>query len=80
MATAGGYQGKYTETRNKLEGKRQTDNKKKIDKAPNGKRLSVKERNQISNSPAGNVQRLFNCIFGKIRNITGVTSDTFKNN
>ncbi len=29
LATAGGNQGKYTETRNKLEGKRQTDNTKK---------------------------------------------------
>ncbi|MCP4255418.1 MAG: hypothetical protein GY775_18840 [Candidatus Scalindua sp.] len=36
---------------------------KKIRYAANGKLLSVKERGQIFNSPAGKVQRLFNCIF-----------------
>ena len=51
----------------------------KIRHAANGKILSVAERGQIFNSPAGKVQRLFNCIPGKIRNLTGVTSDTFKN-
>ncbi len=52
---------------------------KKIRYAANGKLLSVKERAQIFNSPAGKVQRLFNCIPSQIRNLTGVTSDTFKN-
>jgi len=52
---------------------------KKIRYAANGKLLSVKERGQIFNSPAGKVQRLFNCIPRQIRNLTGVTSDTFKN-
>ncbi len=41
--------------------------------AANGKDLSVVERGQIFNSPAVKVQRLFNCIPGKIRNLTGVT-------
>ena len=50
----------------------------KIKYAANGKRLSVVEKRQIFNSSAGKVQRVFNCIPGKIRNITGVTRDTFK--
>ena len=51
----------------------------KIPYAANGKCLSRVQKRQIFNCPAGIVQRLFNCIPGKIRNITGVTSDTFKN-
>ena len=51
----------------------------KIQYAAKCKRLSVVEKKTIFNSPAGKVLRLFNCIPGKIRYITGVTSDTFKN-
>ena len=43
----------------------------KIEYAANGKRLSVVEKSQIFNYPAEKVQRLFNCISGKISNITG---------
>ena len=50
----------------------------KIPNEANGKRLSRVEKNSIYNSPARQVQRLFNNIPGKLRNITGVTSDTFK--
>ena len=50
----------------------------KIPNYANGKRLSRVEKNQIYNSPANKTQRLFNCIPGKIRNITKVTTDTFK--
>ena len=44
----------------------------------NGKRLSRVEKRQIYNCPSRKVQRLFNCIPGAIRNLTGVTTDTFK--
>ena len=50
----------------------------KIPNEANGKRLSRTEKNLIYNCPARQVQRLFNNIPGKLRNITGVTSDTFK--
>ena len=50
----------------------------KIPNEANGKRLSRVEKNLIYNCPARRVQRLFNSIPGKIRNITDVTSDTFK--
>ena len=50
----------------------------KIPNEANGKRLSRVEKNLIYNCPARRVQRLFNSIPGKIRNITNVTSDTFK--
>ena len=44
----------------------------------NGKRLTSKEKNLIFNSPARQIQRLFNSIPAKLRNITGVSTDTFK--
>jgi len=50
----------------------------KIPNMANGKRLSRVEKRQIYNCPARKVQRLFNCIPGSIRNLTGVTTDTFK--
>ena len=50
----------------------------KIPTMANGKRLSRVDKRQISNCPARKVQRLFNCIPGSIRNLTGVTTDTFK--
>ena len=50
----------------------------KIPNMANGKRLSRVEKRQIYNCPARKVQRLFNCIPGYIRNLTGVTTDTFK--
>ena len=50
----------------------------KIPDKANGKRLSRVEKRQIFNCPARKVQRLFNCIPGSIRNLTGVTTDTFK--
>ena len=50
----------------------------KIPNYANGKRLSRVEKSQIYNSPANKTQRLFNCIPGKIRNLTKVTTDTFK--
>ena len=50
----------------------------KIPNKANGKRLSQVEKRQIYNCPSRKVQRLFNCIPGSIRNITGVTTDTFK--
>ena len=50
----------------------------KIPNKANGKRLSRVEKRQIYNCPSRKVQRLFNCIPGSIRNITGVTTDTFK--
>ena len=50
----------------------------KIPNYANGKRLSRVEKRQIYNSPANKTQRLFNCIPGKIRNLTKVTTDTFK--
>ena len=50
----------------------------KIPDNENGKRLSRVEKRQIYNCPARKIQRLFNCIPGKIRNLTGVTTDTFK--
>ena len=52
---------------------------KKVNYAANGKCLSVAEKTHIFNSPWGKVQSLLNCIPAKIRNIKGVTSDTFKN-
>ena len=50
----------------------------KIPDMANGKRLSRVEKRQIFNCPSRKVQRLFNCIPGSIRNLTGVTTDTFK--
>ena len=50
----------------------------KIPNMANGKRLSRVEKRQIYNCPSRKVQRLFNCIPGAIRNLTGVTTDTFK--
>ena len=50
----------------------------KIPNSANGKRLSRVEKRQIYNCPARKTQRLFNCIPGTIRNLTGVTTDTFK--
>ena len=50
----------------------------KIPNDANGKRLSRVEKSLIYNCPARRAQRLFNSIPGKLRNITGVTSDTFK--
>ena len=50
----------------------------KIPNSANGKRLTRVEKRQIYNCPARKIQRLFNCIPGKIRNITKVTTDTFK--
>ena len=50
----------------------------KIPHMANGKRLSRVEKIQIFNCPSRKVQRLFNCIPGSIRNLTGVTTDTFK--
>merc|ERR1711874_468052 len=50
----------------------------KIPDMANGKRLSRVEKRQIFNCPSRKVQRLFNCIPGTIRNLTGVTTDTFK--
>ena len=50
----------------------------RIPNEANGKRLSRAEKTLIYNCPARKVQRLFNSIPGKLRNITGVTSDTFK--
>ena len=44
----------------------------------NGKSLSQVEKRQIYNCPSRKVQRLFNCIPGSIRNLTDVTTDTFK--
>ena len=35
-------------------------------------------KREIYNCPARKIQRLFNCIPGKIRNLTKVTTDTFK--
>ena len=50
----------------------------RIPNMANGKRLSRVEKRQIYNCPSRKVQRLFNCIPGTIRNLTGVTTDTFK--
>ena len=50
----------------------------KIPDNANGKRLSRVEKRQIYDCQARKIQRLFNCIPGKIRNLTGVTTDTFK--
>ena len=50
----------------------------KIPNMANGKRLSRVEKRQIYNCPSRKIQRLFNCIPGTIRNLTGVTTDTFK--
>ena len=44
----------------------------------NGKRLSSKEKNLIYNSPARQTQRLFNSIPAKLRNMSCITTDTFK--
>ena len=45
----------------------------------NGKAITTKNRNLIHKSPARQCQRLFNCLPTTIRNLTGVTTDTFKN-
>ena len=50
----------------------------RIPNMANGKRLSRVEKRQIYNCPSRKVQRLFNCIPGAIRNLTKVTTDTFK--
>ena len=50
----------------------------KIPNMANGKRLSWVEKRQIYNCTSRKTQRLFNSIPGYIRNITGVTTDTFK--
>ena len=50
----------------------------KIPNMANGKRLSRVEKRQIYNCPSRKTQRLFNSIPGYIRNLTGVTTDTFK--
>ena len=50
----------------------------KIPNIANEKRLSRVEKRQIYNCPSRKTQRLFNSIPGYIRNITGVTTDTFK--
>ena len=50
----------------------------KIPNKANGKRLTQVEKRQIYNSPSRKVQMLFNCIPDSIRNLTGVTTDTFK--
>ena len=69
----------YAGERNEDERKRyRTMIVSKIPNYANGKRLSRVEKRQIYNSPANKTQRLFNCIPGKIRNLTKVTTDTFK--
>ena len=50
----------------------------KIPNMANGKRLSRVEKRQIYNCPSRKTQRIFNSIPGSIRNLTGVTTDTFK--
>ena len=50
----------------------------KIPNMANGKRLSRVEKRQIYNCPSRKTQRLFNSIHGSIRNLTGITMDTFK--
>ena len=49
----------------------------KIPNMANRKRLSRVEKRQIYNCPSIKIQRLFNCIPGTIRNLTGVATDTF---
>ena len=50
----------------------------KIQNEVDGKSISRVEKIKIYNSSARKFQRHFNCIPGKIRNLTGFTSDTFK--
>jgi len=44
----------------------------------NGKRIKEKDRTLIHNSTARKMERLFNILPQKIRNITEVTTETFK--
>ena len=50
----------------------------KIPNMANGKRLSRVEKRQIYNCPSRKTQRIFNSIPSSIRNLTGITTDTFK--
>ena len=62
----------------KLKKKRQKKNNPNILNCANCKFLSTLEKWQIYKYSARNTQTLFNCIPGTIRNLTGVTTDTFK--
>ena len=44
-----------------------------------GDRILPSVRTQLVNSPARKIERLFNCMPKHLREITGVTVDTFKN-
>jgi len=43
-----------------------------------GRRLGTANKTIIYNSPSSKIQRLFNCLPRRLRNMTGVSTDTFK--
>ena len=51
---------------------------KKIPYAINGKKILESRRTQIYHSPAKKMERLFNILPGRIRKITGTSTETFK--
>ena len=51
---------------------------KKIPYKAEGRRISRLENTKLQNCPARRIQRIFNSIPAKIRNLTGIKTDTFK--